>query len=134
MALMENAVQAAIAEPRSRFIMVSLLMVPCCHQAAASPRSIFRRLDLPSGYACMAEKEVFFSEEKKQKTFMSLSRFSLAAYARETKVFWFFFSKKNCFLPTDDVSHRREQYSPGSSANRAGLSSGPSGTSGRYRV
>ena len=47
----------------------------------------------------MAEGEVFFSEEKKQKTFMPLSRVSPAAYAQEIKVFWFFFSKKNCFLP-----------------------------------
>jgi hypothetical protein len=44
-----------------------------------------------------AEEEFFFSEEKKRKTFMSLSRFSPAAYAKETKVFWFSFSKKNCF-------------------------------------
>jgi hypothetical protein len=29
----------------------------------------------------MAEEEFFFSEEKKQKTFMSLSRWSPAAYA-----------------------------------------------------
>jgi hypothetical protein len=42
-------------------------------------------------------EDFFFSEEKKQKTFMSLSRFSPAAYAIITKVFWFFFSKKNCF-------------------------------------
>ncbi len=37
-------------------------------------------------------RRVFFSEEKKQKTFMSLSRFSLARRA-----FWFFFSRKNRF-------------------------------------
>jgi hypothetical protein len=29
---------------------------------------------------------------------MSLSRFSPATDAMATKVFWFFFSKKNCFL------------------------------------
>jgi hypothetical protein len=45
----------------------------------------------------MAEEEIFFSEEKKQKTFTSLSRLSPAAYAKITKVFWFFFSKKNFF-------------------------------------
>jgi hypothetical protein len=42
--------------------------------------------------------KVFFSEEKKQKTFMPLSRLHPAAHAQETKVFWFFFSKKNRFL------------------------------------
>ena len=41
------------------------------------------------------EKEDFFSEEKKQKTFASLSRVYPAVYAEDTKVFWFFFSKKN---------------------------------------
>jgi hypothetical protein len=42
-------------------------------------------------------KKAFFSEEKKQKTFMSLSRFSPAACAIIAKVFWFFSSEKNCF-------------------------------------
>jgi hypothetical protein len=46
----------------------------------------------------------FFSEEKKQKTFDSLSRFYPTAYAQETKVFWFFFSKKNC-LPALASTH-----------------------------
>jgi hypothetical protein len=46
----------------------------------------------------LAEKELFFSEEKKQKTFMSLSRIYPVAYAKDAKVFWFFFSKKNYFL------------------------------------
>jgi hypothetical protein len=54
----------------------------------------------------LAGKDFFFSEEKKQKTFTSLSRFSPAAYAQETKVFWFFFSKKNCF-PTLTSSHQK---------------------------
>jgi hypothetical protein len=45
----------------------------------------------------MAEEDVFFSEEKKQKTFMSLSRIYPAACAR-TQKFWFFFLEKNCFL------------------------------------
>jgi len=44
------------------------------------------------------EARIFFSEEKKQKTFMSLSRIYQAAYAKDAKVFWFFFSKKNVFL------------------------------------
>jgi hypothetical protein len=34
----------------------------------------------------MAEEDFFFSVEKKQKTFMSLSRLSPATYAKETKV------------------------------------------------
>jgi hypothetical protein len=42
-------------------------------------------------------RKAFFSEEKKQKTFASLSRTDPAAYAKDAKVFWFFFSKKNCF-------------------------------------
>jgi hypothetical protein len=42
--------------------------------------------------------KAFFSEEKKQKTFTSWSGFFPAAYAMVIKVFWFFFSKKNCFL------------------------------------
>jgi hypothetical protein len=46
----------------------------------------------------MKKERIFFSEEKKQETFMPLSRFSAEAYAIKTKVFWFFFSKKNCFL------------------------------------
>ncbi len=46
----------------------------------------------------MIQARIFFSEEKKQKTFMLLSQISPATYAKETKVFWFFFSKKNCFL------------------------------------
>jgi hypothetical protein len=37
---------------------------------------------------------MFFSEEKNQKTFMSLSLLSPVAHAIETKVFWLFFSKK----------------------------------------
>jgi MFS family permease len=45
-----------------------------------------------------SRRKDFFFEEKKQKTFMSLSRISPAAYAKDAKVFWFFFSKKNFFL------------------------------------
>jgi hypothetical protein len=40
-------------------------------------------------------RKVFFSEEKKQKTFAPLSRRSRPARAPLAKVFWFFFSKKN---------------------------------------
>jgi len=46
----------------------------------------------------MSGKKSFFSEEKKQKTFSSLLRLFPAAHAIITKVFWFFFSRKNCFL------------------------------------
>jgi hypothetical protein len=46
----------------------------------------------------------FFSEEKKQKTFV-ISGTRLSHRARQTiKVFWFFFSKKNA-LPASD--HQR---------------------------
>jgi len=41
--------------------------------------------------------KAFFSEEKKQKTFASLSRTYPENYSKYIKVFWFFFSKKNCF-------------------------------------
>jgi hypothetical protein len=41
----------------------------------------------------------FFLEKKKQKTFPWLSQIFPETYAPETKVFWFFFSKKNC-LPS----------------------------------
>jgi hypothetical protein len=50
--------------------------------------------------------KAFFSEEKKEETFMSPSRASSAACALITKVFWFFFSKKNCLpsLPYDGAT------------------------------
>jgi iron complex outermembrane receptor protein len=44
------------------------------------------------------EASLFFSEEKKQKTFGPLSRAYPAEVRQGAKVFWFFFSKKNCFL------------------------------------
>jgi hypothetical protein len=40
----------------------------------------------------------FFYEEKKQKTFASLSRFSPATYAQDAKVFGSFFQKRTAFL------------------------------------
>ncbi len=44
--------------------------------------------------------KAFFSEEKKQKTFVSAAAdLSGESATAETKAFWFFFSKKNCFLP-----------------------------------
>ena len=46
------------------------------------------------------ERKAFFSEEKKQKTFVTAVADSPARHNPGPKVFWFFFSKKNCFLPT----------------------------------
>jgi hypothetical protein len=65
----------------------------------------------------MGTVAVFFSEEKKQKTFASLSRFSPATYAKDIKVFWFFSSEKNCFLllrlplepSTQDARHCQQE-------------------------
>jgi len=56
-------------------------------------------------------RKVFFSEEKKQKTFMSLSRIFPEAYAIDAKVFWFFSSKKNCFafLSARHMEHLRDR-------------------------
>jgi hypothetical protein len=53
-----------------------------------------------TGYAALRqrggllEEEVFFSEEKKQKTFTSLSRVSPATYAKNKKFFGSFFQKR----------------------------------------
>jgi hypothetical protein len=47
------------------------------------------------------EKEkAFFFEKKKQKTFMSLGSCWRKVRDSYPKVFWFFFSKKNYFLPS----------------------------------
>jgi hypothetical protein len=40
----------------------------------------------------------FFFEKKKQKTFVMLSRAGAAVRSIRSKVFWFFFSKRTCFL------------------------------------
>jgi hypothetical protein len=37
--------------------------------------------------------------KKEAKTFVALSQISGASPRQRAKVFWFFFSKKNCFLP-----------------------------------
>jgi hypothetical protein len=51
---------------------------------------------------CWPRKSMFFFEKKNQKTFPSLGRaFPAEAEAKHAKVFWFFFSKKNCFLPEE---------------------------------
>jgi hypothetical protein len=48
-------------------------------------------------------RNVFFSEEKKQKTFVTLGTRQPGHVREGTKVFWFFFSKKNSlsFLDRD---------------------------------
>jgi len=48
----------------------------------------------------------FFFEKKKQKTFGRLSRAYPADVRQGIKVFWFFFSKKNGFLPLVTRSRR----------------------------
>ncbi len=40
----------------------------------------------------------FFFEKKKQKAFVAAVAEAPASSAQGTKVFWFFFSKKNCLL------------------------------------
>jgi hypothetical protein len=46
----------------------------------------------------LVKSKVFFSEEKKQKTFVCLARRCTQRRAQVAKVFWFFFSKKNFLL------------------------------------
>jgi len=43
-------------------------------------------------------RKQFFFEKKNQKTFICFGYVPLAAVRQKNKVFWFFFSKKNCFL------------------------------------
>jgi hypothetical protein len=61
--------------------------------------------------------KAFFSEEKKQKTFISLSRMSPEAYVTRAKVFWFFFPKKNC-LPS---AHRFHSHGNGMTKEAASV-------------
>jgi hypothetical protein len=49
----------------------------------------------------MSESKNFFFEKKKQKTFINLAEPLRTGLAQGLKVFWFFFSKKNSFLPLD---------------------------------
>jgi hypothetical protein len=56
--------------------------------------------DLARHFCCVFEinkegSKVFFSEEKKQKTFKRWRRSLRKSRAQRMKVFWFFFSKKN---------------------------------------
>jgi len=54
---------------------------------------------LPPETKQVQQESVFFFEKKKQKTFIPwLCRLSPAP-SEGIKVFWFFFSKKNYFLP-----------------------------------
>jgi hypothetical protein len=45
-------------------------------------------------------RKQFFFEKKNQKTFTH------GTHGQQTKVFWFFFSKKNCFLPSFQIFSR----------------------------
>jgi hypothetical protein len=56
------------------------------------------RLKISENFAHPAVRKIFFSEEKKQKTFANWSRRCRQFRANVGKVFWFFFSKKNRFL------------------------------------
>jgi hypothetical protein len=46
------------------------------------------------------ERKVFFFEKKKQKTFIHWHARCVWRLPKRAKVFWFFFSKKNFFLPS----------------------------------
>jgi hypothetical protein len=57
---------------------------------------ILQRLALQIAHGLLTQsRKVFFSEEKKQKTFVSLGARQPGHVRQGTKVFWFFFSKKN---------------------------------------
>ena len=45
------------------------------------------------------KRKAFFSKEKKQKTFMSLSRYYPEMRAKDAKVFWLFFQERTACLP-----------------------------------
>jgi hypothetical protein len=55
----------------------------------------------------LRSKEDFFFEKKKQKTFALLRARCDCRARKRSKVFWFFFSKKNCFLCAPHHSTRR---------------------------
>ncbi len=50
---------------------------------------------LRGGDFCGKKSKAFFFEKKQQKTFVMLTRSRHGARTEDTKVFWFFFSKKN---------------------------------------
>jgi hypothetical protein len=51
-----------------------------------------------------SERKIFFFEKKKQKTFACLAAASPERLVPGSKAFWFFFSKKNCFLHLEGFS------------------------------
>jgi hypothetical protein len=53
-------------------------------------------------------RKIFFSEEKKQKTFVRWQIRSPDPLRQSPKVFWFFFSKKN--RPSHDIRSLRLEY------------------------
>jgi hypothetical protein len=61
----------------------------------------------------MSERKAFFFEKKKQKTFVSCRGLVTGARKR-AKVFWFFFSKKNIFLPYHSGHRHRGSTPPAS--------------------
>ncbi len=48
----------------------------------------------------MKQGKAFFFKKKKQKTSAPCRVFTGQRATAESKVFWFFFSKKNCLLPS----------------------------------
>jgi hypothetical protein len=54
---------------------------------------------VPLEQSAIHQRRIFFSEEKKQKTFIILGTRQPRHVRQESKVFWFFFSKKN-ILPS----------------------------------
>ncbi len=54
-------------------------------------------------------RKVFFSEEKKQKTFARAVADRAGGVRQVAKVFWFFFSKKNAFLSYGPVTSALRQ-------------------------
>ena len=86
-------------------------------RAVSSPGSAWRwmaawrRSEPPCRSGTHALK-AFFSEEKKQKTFMSLSRFYRAAYAIQAKVFGSFFQKRTASVAETVTSIRKNHETP----------------------
>jgi hypothetical protein len=63
-----------------------------CEQATCQHTSAFSHHGAPCNN--LIEGKTFFSEEKTQKTFMSLSQIYPETRAQEAKVFWLFFQKE----------------------------------------
>jgi FkbM family methyltransferase len=73
-------------------------------EGASEPGDVVKHQTLAWNHMWVPKKD-FFSEEKKQKTFASLSRFFPETLAHH-KSFLVLFSKKNCFLTSVHVSPR----------------------------